>query len=89
MSEVQVTPSALFTAAGQIGSATNGQTTRLSDPGAAAGTPAAGAWEAFCNDAAKVLASSGQAGSDLANVLKQTGENYQLADQASAASFGS
>jgi uncharacterized protein YukE len=56
--------------------------------GAAAGTPAAGAYETLLGDAARQLESLQHAVTELSQALNQAAGNYSSSDQASASGFG-
>jgi uncharacterized protein YukE len=56
--------------------------------GAAAGTPAAGAYETLLGDANRQLESLQNAVSELSQALGQASSNYTSSDQASAGGFG-
>jgi len=56
--------------------------------GAAAGTPAAGAYETLLGDANRQLESLQTAVTELSQALNQASSNYTASDQASASGFG-
>jgi uncharacterized protein YukE len=56
--------------------------------GAAAGTPAAAAYETLLADANKQLESLQSAVTELSQALNQSASNYTASDQASAGGFG-
>lgn len=56
--------------------------------GAAAGTPAAGAYETLIGDAAQQLESLQSAVTELSQALNQASANYTTSDQASASGYG-
>jgi uncharacterized protein YukE len=56
--------------------------------GAAASTPAAGAYETLLGDANRQLESLQNAVSELSQALNQAASNYTTSDQASAGGFG-
>jgi uncharacterized protein YukE len=56
--------------------------------GAAAGTPAAGAYETLLSDANRQLESLQNTVTELSQALNQASSNYTSSDQASAGGFG-
>jgi hypothetical protein len=56
--------------------------------GAAAQTPAAGAWSGFVARADRALANGDEVCGDLARALRDAAQAYEIADQATAASMG-
>lgn len=55
--------------------------------GAATGTPVAGAWSTFVEDAERVRQTSRQALGDLSRSLSLAGRAYEIADQSAACSL--
>jgi hypothetical protein len=56
--------------------------------GAAAQTPAAGAWSHFAEQAGRAVADADEVSGDLARALTASANAYELSDEATAASMG-
>jgi hypothetical protein len=85
MSGFQVTTSHLVTAAGLL--ATDESSGPMPDGGAAASTPAAGAWSDFVAAGAPVVSGAHTAITDLSQSVSLAARIYQMADQQSADSM--
>jgi uncharacterized protein YukE len=92
MSTFQVETEALVTAATAVKSSISeldsARAAVAGTAGAAAGTPAAAAYETLLGDANRQLESVQSAVTELSQALNQASANYATSDQASASGFG-
>jgi hypothetical protein len=85
MSDFRVTPESLMLGSSLINtSGAGGGGESFPFGGAAAQTPAAGAWSDFVDAADQMLRSTTQAVDDMSKALSTAARAYQVADQASA-----
>jgi hypothetical protein len=85
MSEFRVTPDSLMLGSSMISTSGAGSGgASLGDSGAAAQTPAAGAWSDFVDTADRALRDTVQTVDDMSKALSMAARAYWIADQASA-----